>query len=62
MGQPMNDGSWDAYLAFPADSAGAGDITNLTEERELDGIEYLISTKIISIPTKLKQSVASCMA
>ena len=34
------NGSWDAYLAFPADFAGADDIiTNLAEEREPGDIE-----------------------
>ena len=33
------NGSWDAYLAFPVDFAGADDIiTNLTDERQA-GIE-----------------------
>ena len=34
------DGSWDAYLASPADFAGSDDIiTNLAKEREPDDIE-----------------------
>ena len=38
------NGSWDAYLASPADLAGADDIiTNLAKERE-SGIEIIERT------------------
>ena len=57
MGQSMN-GSWDAYLASPADVAGADDIiTNLEKERE-PGIEIIERTPlslIISSWSKLSR-------
>ena len=38
------NGSWDAYLAYPADFAGANDIiTNLAKERE-PGIKIMERT------------------
>ena len=46
MGQSTNEmnGSWDAYLASPADFAGADDIiTSLAKERE-PGIEIMECT------------------
>ena len=50
MGQRMN-GSWDAYLASPADFAGADDIiTNLAKERE-PGIEIMECTPLSLIVT-----------
>ena len=45
------NGSWDAYLAFTVDFAGADDIiTNLTKEREpgIESIDRTPSSLIIS--------------
>ena len=48
------NGSWDAYLASPADFAGADDIiTNLAKERE-PGIEIIERTPLSVIITSLK--------
>ena len=47
------NGSWDAYLASPADFAGADDIiTNLAKERE-PGIEIIECTPLSLIITNL---------
>ena len=56
------NGSWDAYLAFPADFAEADDIiTNLAKKREPGDIERtpfsLIITSFKAIPCFLLVSI-----
>ena len=55
------NGSWDAYLASPADLAGADDnITNLAKERE-PGIEIIERIPLSLIINSLQNIKTLCL-
>ena len=57
------NGSWDEYLAYPADFAGADDIiTNLAKERE-PGVEIIERPPLYLIVTSLfsETVIAECL-